>query len=182
MRAMYNSFGTLNRPQNFGDDLYNDKENLVPASPDLTQTGTDEAGNPIMAPVEMPEVENKPILDNIIEYTSNAGPATGLPGPIAAIGDTVVSYIAGNDEQRQQILDRMNRYTPQGIESGIKSVIHSMSNATELEHTKLYENYFYNAEKKNAEIKRIANLLQIDENAFAHNRELYQKAAWQLTV
>ena len=98
---MYNSFGTLNRPQSYGDDLYNDKENLMPAQPSV-QTGEDEAGNPIMAPVEMPEApNNNPILDNIIEYTSNAGPATGLPGPIAAIGDTVVSYIAGNDEQRQ---------------------------------------------------------------------------------
>ena len=133
LRAMYDSFGTLNRPQNYGDDLYNDRENLVPARP-MEQTGEDEAGNPIMAPVEMPETENKPILDNIIEYTSNAGPATGLPGPIAAIGDTVVSYIAGNDEQRQQILDRMQSYTPQGIENSIKSVIHSMSNATESHH------------------------------------------------
>lgn len=175
MRAMYNSFGTLNRPQSYGDDLYNDRENLMPAQP-MTQTGEDEAGNPIMAPVQMPEAENKPILDNVMEFAANVGPAE-QPGPIGAITDTVASYITGNDEQRQQILDRMQRFTPQGIESGIKSVIHSMSNATELEHTKLYENYFYNAEKKNAEIKRIANLLQIDENSFAHNRELYQKAA-----
>jgi len=177
MRAMYNSFGTLNRPQSYGDDLYNDKENLMPA-PAMTQTGTDEAGNPVMAPVEMPEQKNNPILDNVIEYASNTGPATGLPGPVAAIGDTVVTYLAGNEEQRQQVVDRIRSYaTPQGWERGIKSVIHSMSNATELEHTKLYENYFYSAQKKNEEIKRIANLLQIDENTFAHNRELYQKAA-----
>ena len=175
MRAMYNSFGTLNRPQSYGDDLYNDRENLMPAQP-MTQTGEDEAGNPIMAPVQMPEAENKPILDNVMDVMASVGPAE-QPGPIGAITDTVANYITGNDEQRQQILDRMQRFTPQGIESGIKSVIHSMSNATELEHTKLYENYFYNAEKKNAEIKRIANLLQIDENSFAHNRELYQKAA-----
>ena len=180
MRAMYNSFGTLNRPQSYGDDLYNDRENIIPAQP-MTQTGEDEAGNPIMAPVEMPEASNKPILNNVIDVVSDAvttpGAFSGQVGPIGAMTDTVANYIMGNDEQRQQILDRMQRYTPQGIESGIKSVIHSMSNATELEHTKLYENYFYNAEKKNAEIKRIANLLQIDENAFAHNRELYQKAA-----
>ena len=64
MRAMYNSFGTLNRPQSYGDDLYNDRENIIPAQP-MTQTGEDEAGNPIMAPVEMPEAENKPILNNV---------------------------------------------------------------------------------------------------------------------
>lgn len=180
MRAMYNSFGTLNRPQSYGDDLYNDRENITPAQP-MTQTGEDEVGNPIMAPVEMPEASNKPILNNVIDVVSDAvttpGAFSGQVGPIGTMTDTVANYIMGNDEQRQQILDRMQRYTPQGIESGIKSVIHSMSNATELEHTKLYENYFYNAEKKNAEIKRIANLLQIDENAFAHDRELYQKAA-----
>jgi len=180
MRAMYNSFGTLNRPQSFGDDLYNDKENLMPASPELTQTGTDEAGNPIMAPVNMPEApqNDNPILDNVIEYASNAGPAAGMPGPVGTIMDMTMPFITGNEEQRQQVVDRIRSYaTPQGWERGIKSVIHSMSNATELEHTKLYENYFYNAEKKNEEVKRIANILHIDGNTFAHNRELYQKAA-----
>lgn len=181
MRAMYNSFGTLNRPQSYGDDLYNDRENIIPAQP-MTQTGEDEAGNPIMAPVEMPEASNKPILNNVIDVVSDVvttpGAFSGQVGPIGTMTDTVANYIMGNDEQRQQIVDRIQSYaTPQGWERGIKSVIHSMSNATELEHTKLYENYFYNAEKKNAEIKRIANLLQIDENAFAHDRELYQKAA-----
>ena len=73
---MYNSFGTLNRPQNFGDDLYNDRENLAPA-PAMEQTGTDEAGNPIMAPIEMPKVENKPILENITDALATTGPTTG---------------------------------------------------------------------------------------------------------
>ena len=103
---MYNSFGTLNRPQSYGDDLYNDRENLVPASPDLTQTGTDEAGNPIMAPVEAPEVKNNPILDNVIEYASTAGPATGIPGPVGAIMDMTTPFITGNEEQQRQEIGR----------------------------------------------------------------------------
>ena len=48
LRAMYNGFGTLNRPQKYGDDLYNDRENMMPsAGQELTQTGTDEAGNEV---------------------------------------------------------------------------------------------------------------------------------------
>lgn len=177
MRAMYNHFGTLNRPQSFGDDLYNDKENLMPA-PAMTQTGTDEAGNPIMAPVQVPETENRPILENIGEAILNVNPGSATGLPFSSLADNIMDYITGNDQQRQQVVSRMTTFNPlQAAENGIKNVIHSMSNATELEHTKLYENYFYNAEKKNAEIKRIANLLQIDENTFAHDRELYQKAA-----
>ena len=71
LRAMYNSYGTLTRPQSYGDDLYNDRENMMPsAGQELTQTGTDEAGNPVMAPAEAPEAprQEQAPLNNLIDF------------------------------------------------------------------------------------------------------------------
>ena len=181
LRAMYNGFGTLNRPQNYGDDLYNDRENMMPsAGQELTQTGTDEAGNPVMAPAATPaapQQEQAP-LDNLIDFARNrmqqSQNQTDLSafGAMAPIAEGMRDLWNATPEERAQMLN-----VPQRMENAVRGVIHSMSNATELEHTQLYENYFYNPQRKNDEINRIAKLLQIDGNAFANNRELYQKAA-----
>ncbi|MEG2344217.1 MAG: hypothetical protein RSB52_08655, partial [Acidaminococcaceae bacterium] len=64
-----------------------------------------------------------------------------------------------------------------GPENFIKNSIHASQNATEIEHSQLYENYFYRAEERNAEIKRIAETLGVDEAAFAFDRDTYVKAA-----
>lgn len=181
LRAMYNGLGTLNRPQNYGDDLYNDRENMMPsAGQELTQTGTDEAGNPVMAPAatpEAPQQEQAP-LDNLIGFARNrmqqSQNQTDLSafGAMAPIAEGMRDLWNATPEERAQMLN-----VPQRMENAVRGVIHSMSNATELEHTQLYENYFYNPQRKNDEINRIAKLLQIDGNAFANNRDLYQKAA-----
>lgn len=181
LRAMYNGFGTLNRPQNYGDDVYNDRENMMPsAGQELTQTGTDEAGNPVMAPAAMPEApqQEQAPLDNLIDFARNrmqqSQNRTDLSafGAMAPIAEGMRDLWNATPEERAQMLN-----VPQRMENAVRGVIHSMSNATELEHTQLYENYFYNPQRKNDEINRIAKLLQIDGNAFANNRELYQKAA-----
>lgn len=181
LRAMYNGLGTLNRPQNYGDDLYNDRENMMPsAGQELTQTGTDEAGNPVMAPAAMPEApqQEQAPLDNLIDFARNrmqqSQNQTDLSafGAMAPIAEGMRDLWNATPEERAQMLN-----VPQRMENAVRGVIHSMSNATELEHTQLYENYFYNPQRKNDEINRIAKLLQIDGNAFANNRELYQKAA-----
>lgn len=181
LRAMYNGLGTLNRPQNYGDDLYNDRENMMPsAGQELTQTGTDEAGNPVMAPAAMPEApqQEQAPLDNLIDFArgrmQQSQNQTDLSafGAMAPIAEGMRDLWNATPEERAQMLN-----VPQRMENAVRGVIHSMSNATELEHTQLYENYFYNPQRKNDEINRIAKLLQIDGNAFANNRELYQKAA-----
>ena len=181
LRAMYNGFGTLNRPQNYGDDLYNDRENMIPsAGQELTQTGTDEAGNPVMAQAAAPataQPEQAP-LDNLIDFARNRVEQSqnqadfSAFGAMAPIAEGMRDLWNATPEERAQMLN-----VPQRMENAVRGVIHSMSNATELEHTQLYENYFYNPQRKNDEINRIAKLLQIDGSVFANNRELYQKAA-----
>lgn len=183
LRAMYNSYGTLNRPQSYGDDLYNDRENIMPsAGQELTQTGTDEAGNPVMAPVEAPEAprQEQAPLNNLIDFArsrmeqsqDNGIDITAGAGVLAPVVEGMRDLWNATPEERAQMLN-----VPQRMENAVRGVIHGMSNATELEHTQLYENYFYNPQRKNDEINRISKLLQIDGNAFANDRELYQKAA-----
>lgn len=183
LRAMYNSYGTLNRPQSYGDDLYNDRENIMPsAGQELTQTGTDEAGNPVMAPVEAPEAprQEQAPLNNLIDFArnrmeqsqDNGIDITAGAGVLAPVVEGMRDLWNATPEERAQMLN-----VPQRMENAARGVIHGMSNATELEHTQLYENYFYNPQRKNDEINRISKLLQIDGNAFANDRELYQKAA-----
>lgn len=183
LRAMYNSYGTLNRPQSYGDDLYNDRENTMPSTgQELTQNGTDEAGNPIMAPVEAPEAprQEQAPLNNLIDfarsrmeqYQDNGLDITAGAGVLTPVVEGMRDLWNATPEERAQMLN-----VPQRMENAVRGVIHGMSNATELEHTQLYENYFYNPQRKNDEINRISKLLQIDGNAFANDRELYQKAA-----
>lgn len=183
LRAMYNSYGTLNRPQSYGDDLYNDMENIMPsAGQELTQTGTDEAGNPVMAPAEAPEAprQEQAPLNNLIDFArsrmeqslDNGFYITAGAGVWAPVVEGMRDLWNATPEERAQMLN-----VPQRMENAVRGVIHGMSNATELEHTQLYENYFYNPQRKNDEINRISKLLQIDGNAFANDRELYQKAA-----
>lgn len=183
LRAMYNSYGTLNRPQSYGDELYNDRENMMPsAGQELTQTGTDEAGNPVMAPAEAPEAprQEQAPLNNLIDFArsrmeqslDNGSYITAGAGVWAPVVEGMRDLWNATPEERVQMLN-----VPQRIENAVRGVIHGMSNATELEHTQLYENYFYNPQRKNDEINRISKLLQIDGNAFANDRELYQKAA-----
>lgn len=183
LRAMYNSYGTLNRPQSYGDELYNDRENMMPsAGQELTQTGTDEAGNPVMAPAEAPEAprQEQAPLNNLIDFArsrmeqslDNGSYITAGAGVWAPVVEGMRDLWNATPEERVQMLN-----VPQRMENAIRGVIHGMSNATELEHTQLYENYFYNPQRKNDEINRISKLLQIDGNAFANDRELYQKAA-----
>ena len=183
LRAMYNIYGTLNRPQSYGDDLYNDRENMMPsAGQELTQTGTDEAGNPVMAPVEAPEAprQEQAPLNNLIDFArsrmeqsqDNGFDITAGAGVWAPVVEGMRDLWNATPEERAQMLN-----VPQRMENAVRGVIHGMSNATELEHTQLYENYFYNPQRKNDEINRISKLLQIDGNAFANDRELYQKAA-----
>lgn len=183
LRAMYNSYGTLNRPQSYGDDLYNDRENIMPsAGQELTQTGTDEAGNPVMVPVEAPEAprQEQAPLNNLIDFArsrmeqsqDNGIDITAGAGVLAPVVEGMRDLWNATPEERAQMLN-----VPQRMETAVRGVIHGMSNATELEHTQLYENYFYNPQRKNDEINRISKLLQIDGNAFANDRELYQKAA-----
>lgn len=64
-----------------------------------------------------------------------------------------------------------------GMESFAKNVIHNMPNATELEHTDLYETYFRNGTDRVEEHRRIANALGIDARVFAGDREAYIRAA-----
>ena len=183
LRAMYNSYGTLNRPQSYGDDLYNDRENTMPsAGQELTQTGMDEAGNPVMAPVDAPEAprQEQAPLNNLIDFArsrmeqsqDNGIDITAGAGVLAPVVEGMRDLWNATPEERAQMLN-----VPQRMENAVRGVIHGMSNATELEHTQLYENYFYNPQRKNDEINRISKLLQIDGNAFANDRELYQKAA-----
>lgn len=183
LRAMYNSYGTLNRPQSYGDDLYNDMENIMPsAGQELTQTGMDEAGNPVMAPAEAPEAprQEQAPLNNLIDFArsrmeqslDNGFYITAGAGVWAPVVEGMRDLWNATPEERAQMLN-----VPQRMENAVRGVIHGMSNATELEHTQLYENYFYNPQRKNDEINRISKLLQIDGNAFANDRELYQKAA-----
>lgn len=183
LRAMYNSYGTLNRPQSYEDDLYNDRENMMPsAGQELTQTGTDEAGNPVMAPAEAPEAprQEQAPLNNLIDFArsrmeqslDNGSYITAGAGVWAPVVEGMRDLWNATPEERAQMLN-----VPQRMENAVRGVIHGMSNATELEHTQLYENYFYNPQRKNDEINRISKLLQIDGNAFANDRELYQKAA-----
>ena len=138
LRAMYNGFGTLNRPQNYGDDLYNDRENMMPsAGQELTQTGTDEAGNPVMAPAATPaapQQEQAP-LDNLIDFARNrmqqSQNQTDLSafGAMAPIAEGMRDLWNATPEERAQMLN-----VPQRMENAVRGVIHSMSNATELEH------------------------------------------------
>lgn len=183
LRAMYNIYGTLNRPQSYEDDLYNDRENMMPsAGQELTQTGTDEAGNPVMAPAEAPEAprQEQAPLNNLIDFArsrmeqslDNGSYITAGAGVWAPVVEGMRDLWNATPEERAQMLN-----VPQRMENAVRGVIHGMSNATELEHTQLYENYFYNPQRKNDEINRISKLLQIDGNAFANDRELYQKAA-----
>ena len=64
-----------------------------------------------------------------------------------------------------------------GMESFTKNLISNMPNATELEHTELYEAYFRNGTERAEEHRRIANALGIDARAFEGDREAYIQAA-----
>ena len=64
-----------------------------------------------------------------------------------------------------------------GIESFTKDIISNMPNATELEHTELYEAYFRNDTERAKERRRIADALGIDARTFKDDRELYTQAA-----
>ena len=64
-----------------------------------------------------------------------------------------------------------------GMETFAKDVIHNMPNATELEHTELYEAYFRNGTERAEEHRRIANALGIDPRVMEDNREAYVRLA-----
>ncbi|MBR1590209.1 MAG: hypothetical protein IJ657_03960, partial [Acidaminococcaceae bacterium] len=203
MRKMFNYYRNNlsgEPPAGSGDDLYNDRiDNIKIDDTDLTKMGTDEAGNPIMAnPLNVVNASSDQpsqggILSNVVDWMAESGERMLLneDGTMRPVGDIAIDaaksnpmgkvitdtagylyrFATGTPEEQKQLA------IPVLAKNRAKDFIHGMNNATELEHTKLYENFFYNAEKKNEEIKRISGLLGFDVSSYANDRDLWIKMA-----
>lgn len=208
MRGMFEHFrGTMNRPQSYGSDMYNDAVDMAPSNPaTLTEAETDEVGNPIMtspvAQAQMGAAEVKPdqqgALSNTIDFLNRVGesmfldengktkPVTDIAAStfdstmfgsftnqVADAGNYLYNFATATPEQQKEMA------LPNLAKAGLKEQIHKLPNATELEHSLLYENFYYgaNSAQHNAEVKRIADTIGVRGEVFANDPELYKNAA-----
>ena len=202
MRGTFNYFrGTMNRPQSYGSDMYNEEIDMAPSNPGaLTEAGTDEAGNPIMtSPVAQAQMgaaeakqEQHGPLSKAVDVLNRVGEsmfldengktksAFDIPLPEAPEGmqpliDAAKGlYDFGNasDEERKTMT------LPYRFKEFAKEQVAKRPDAVEWQHSALFEDYILNATpaEKNAEKMRIAKVLGIDDSIL-NNRDLYVKAA-----
>ena len=194
-------------PAGSGDDLYNDRiDNVRIKDEFLVQNGTDEAGNPIMgnplnAIVEITppsKAETQGALANAADFLNRVGENMFLDenGKTKSVTDiagstfdsTMLGQLANQAADTGRYLYNFSTATPEQqremalpnlAKAGLKEQIHKLPNATELEHSQLYENFYYgaNSAQHNAEVKRIADTIGVRGEVFANDPELYKNAA-----
>lgn len=194
-------------PAGSGDDMYNDRiDNINIGEQNLVEIGKDEAGNPIMGnPLNVivetappTKAETQGPLANAADFLNKVGEsmfldengktksATDIAGSVfdstalgsaatqaAEAGNYLYNFATATPEQQRAMA------LPNLAKAGLKEQIHKLPNATELEHSQLYENFYYgaNSAQHNAEVKRIADTIGVREEVFANDPELYKNAS-----
>lgn len=188
------SAGPQQYPAGYGSDMYNDRTDFIPVQEAaLTQSGTDEAGNPIMSnPLniipdaeEVPKESTQGPISNAIDYLTKPSD-TGGPGMAETVANTLQNtttfanpilsgtyqwlseYAGASPEDREKL-------TPA---AKVREYVHNyMPNATQIEHTQLWETFMLSPEQRAAELKRISDNTGLESSILAGNRNLYKKAA-----
>lgn len=175
MRGMFEYYrGTKNRPDSYGSDMYNDATDMAVSDPkSLIEIGRDDNDNPIMT---SPTAQAQMGTGEEPEEKSMLAGALDVVAPIVKpVGGNMLEYLYRFGEATDE--ERKTMTIPYMAKTAAQKVIHNMDDATKIEHSDLYMNFFYNAEQKNAEANRIAKLLKIDADAFMHDQKLFQQAA-----
>lgn len=175
MRGMFEYYrGTMNRPDSYNSDMYNDATDMAVSDPKaLVEIGRDENDNPIMT---SPTAQAQMGTGEEPEEKSMLAGALDVVAPIVKpVGGSMLGYLSRFGEATDE--ERKTMTIPYMAKTAAQKVIHNMDDATKIEHSDLYMNFFYNAEQKNAEANRIAKLLKIDADVFMHDQKLFQQAA-----
>lgn len=188
------SAGPQQYPAGYGSDMYNDRTDFIPVQEAaLTQSGTDEAGNPIMSnPLniipdaeEAPKASTQGPISNAIDYLTKPSDASG-PGMIETVANTLQNATSFANPVLSGTYQRLSDYagaSPEEREkltpaAKVREYVHNyMPNATQIEHTQLWETFMLSPEQRAAELKRISDNTGLESSILAGNRNLYKKAA-----